>query len=569
MSEVSTKPDHTTMFSVSKPTPNGLVIRGDDLDAVVDIRKTERSYRDIMQRSVAAAVGYNYAREFENQYPMGVFVRGLDIIKEMYSNWFNPDECKNFAPVLKLAKELKTELEAVIDEGVKLGYIEYEDLSFLFKPGTRAAGTFGGELVAGPVVNVVRHKGMFSDYIQVNIRVIVDLSGQVAENVLGLIIGAYGGRRQVTSLPIFKPDEDHIETLRRRGELFRQYAGQDAYLSYQGQCTRSSWRTVKSYRADGRVMIDPKSFSQIDSDQFRLESYQNGLEEDEDDNKKEANVIAFKIEDEDLWRTYPFVWGFSFAAKQWGRFAVSGLSEIKWREDAFDQLVLEEDKKKLIRALVENSGGSFSDIIEGKGGGIIFLLHGPPGQGKTLTAEAIAELLKRPLYSVSIGELGTDPDALEERLRVVLDIATVWDAVVLMDEADIFLEARDERDIVRNAMVGVFLRLLEYHQGVLFLTTNRVKNIDKAFYSRISVALHFVDADSAKRQQIWTNLLAAAKIDTLDAAELASFDLNGRQIKNVIRLSQTLAKDEDVPINEHIVRRVVDLTTQFEKDLKG
>jgi len=51
-------------------------------------------------------------------------------------------------------------------------------------------------------------------------------------------------------------------------------------------------------------------------------------------------------------------------------------------------------------------------------------------------------------------------------------------------------------------MVGIFLRLLEYHQGVLFLTTNRVKSFDSAFHSRISVALKYPDLDVAQRQQV-------------------------------------------------------------------
>ena len=51
-------------------------------------------------------------------------------------------------------------------------------------------------------------------------------------------------------------------------------------------------------------------------------------------------------------------------------------------------------------------------------------------------------------------------------------------------------------------MVGIFLRLLDYHQGVLFLTTNRVKSFDSAFHSRISVALKYPDLDVAQRQQV-------------------------------------------------------------------
>lgn len=90
------------------------------------------------------------------------------------------------------------------------------------------------------------------------------------------------------------------------------------------------------------------------------------------------------------------------------------------------------------------------------------------------------------IQSVSAGELGTTTEKLETALKDILDVASVWNAVVLIDEADIFLEKRGDNDIKRNGeengslgvdvylgMVGIFLRLLEYHQGILFLTTNR------------------------------------------------------------------------------------------------
>lgn len=80
-------------------------------------------------------------------------------------------------------------------------------------------------------------------------------------------------------------------------------------------------------------------------------------------------------------------------------------------------------------------------------------------------------------------------ELLEWRLKEVLDIVYSWDAVLLLDEADVFLERRKDNDVNRNAMVGVFLRLLEYHQGILFLTTNRVESFDDAFNSRISIKL--------------------------------------------------------------------------------
>ena len=76
---------------------------------------------------------------------------------------------------------------------------------------------------------------------------------------------------------------------------------------------------------------------------------------------------------------------------------------------------------------------------------------------------------------VSAGELGTDSRYLEMELQKILDICHAWGAILLLDEADVFLEERNMHDIHRNALVSIFLRQLEYFQGILFLTTNRVQ----------------------------------------------------------------------------------------------
>lgn len=108
--------------------------------------------------------------------------------------------------------------------------------------------------------------------------------------------------------------------------------------------------------------------------------------------------VSIRILDTELWMTWPSLLGFSFSAKKWGELIVANISDVKYDDTAFEKLVLPQEKKHLIKALVENQEKTFSDIISGKGGGCIFLLHGSPGVGKTLTAESIAELLHRPLY---------------------------------------------------------------------------------------------------------------------------------------------------------------------------
>jgi len=140
---------------------------------------------------------------------------------------------------------------------------------------------------------------------------------------------------------------------------------------------------------------------------------------------------------------------------------------VDWNDAAFDGLVLGSKQKKLIHSLVRQHAKketNFDDIIKGKGQGLIGLLAGTPGCGKTLTAEAVAEVTHKPLYVLSAGELGITPTSLESTLARVLDLAQMWNAVLLLDEAEVFLTQRNTLDVGRNALVSIFLRRLEYYQ---------------------------------------------------------------------------------------------------------
>ncbi|KAL8895658.1 MAG: hypothetical protein Q9207_008073 [Kuettlingeria erythrocarpa] len=286
--------------------------------------------------------------------------------------------------------------------------------------------------------------------------------------------------------------------------------------------------------------------------------------------------------EEELLIASPVVLGFAFSEKLWLEFTVSGINEIEWNEGAFDSLVLPDSQKSIVKALVESHTFSASrnidDVIQGKGRGLVAVLHGPPGTGKTLTAEGIAELLKCPLYMVSAGELGTNPRELEAELNKILDIAHSWGAVLLLDEADVFLEKRTIQDIHRNALVSIFLRLLEYFQGILFLTTNRVETFDDAFQSRIHVALRYGELTTKAKRSVWKMFLD--KVKAKDGVEVGTFgekdfdklarhNLNGRQIKNAVRTAQALAVNEKRPLDMGHVGKVLEVAETFEKDLKG
>ncbi|KAI2082552.1 guanine nucleotide exchange protein for ADP-robosylation factor [Ophidiomyces ophidiicola] len=286
--------------------------------------------------------------------------------------------------------------------------------------------------------------------------------------------------------------------------------------------------------------------------------------------------------EEELLIASPVVLGFAFSEKLWLEFTVSGIKDIEWNTGAFESLVLPGNQKSIVKALVEShtfhAAENIDDVIQGKGKGLVAVLHGPPGTGKTLTAEGIAELLKRPLYMVSAGELGTDSRTLEGELNKILDIAHSWGAVLLLDEADVFLEKRTIQDIHRNALVSIFLRLLEYFQGILFLTTNRVETFDDAFQSRIHVALRYGDLTTKAKRTVWKMFLDRVRnkeglevtgFTEKDYDVLARHNLNGRQIKNSVRTAQALAINENTPLSMEHINRVLDVAETFEQDLKG
>lgn len=462
------------------------------------------------------------------------------------------------------AVNIKQQLEKRLADNV----CSFDDIPLLFDKGTYLTFKLDEKDVCGSLQSVRLTRSMMAGpkYEMVIEIALAAVTNKTITARYIIEVADFNGLRPIELLPVHETTTDELALFTERGQKVLDLNKEPSYMNYTSQLTQRTWWNEVHQNAVGRIMIDATAMTNVESDlherlinKFHKAARQSRSITPEVPGKKPHDIRHLIM---------PFVFGFSFRCKQWGLMDIEHISDIMWRDDALDKLVMDQQDKQIISNLVEHNEGSFSDIIENKGGGCIFLLHGPPGQGKTLTAEALAEHLHRPLYSVSVGELGVDPQSLENTLRNILDLVTQWNAVLLMDEADIFLEQRDEKDILRNAMVGVFLRLLEYHQGVLFLTTNRVKNIDHAFYSRVSLAIHFDEADHDKRAQIWANLLTAAGIESLqseDISSLAQAPINGRQIKNIIRQCQILAKASNITVDRNLLLSITERVQAFEK----
>ncbi len=241
------------------------------------------------------------------------------------------------------------------------------------------------------------------------------------------------------------------------------------------------------------------------------------------------------------------------------------------QNSGFDDLVIPDEYKRIVKALVkshalssrpgenESRYGQQIDLIRGKGKGLIILLHGVPGVGKTSTAESVASYTGRPLFPITCGDIGQTAYDVEKNLEGIFLLARKWGCVLLLDEADVFLVKRERGgdNIERNALVSVFLRTLEYYSGILFLTTNRIGSFDEAFKSRIHISLYYAPLSESQTFEVWAmnlNRLSKSNRDIyVDKSEIEAFARshwkdgkrwNGRQIRNAFQTAVALAEYE-------------------------
>lgn len=174
-------------------------------------------------------------------------------------------------------------------------------------------------------------------------------------------------------------------------------------------------------------------------------------------------------------------------------------------------------------------------------------------------AECVSEETQKPLISLTSADIGTSPDLVERRLLKWFKLAKIWSAILLLDEADVFLERRSATDLVRNNLVAIFLRTLEYYQGILFLTTNRIGTFDEAFISRIDVPIYFPALTNEQRTRIWSTFFRKLEEERQDKIRVAGdvkyyvgedrdlldLEWNGREIRS------SQPSPSSFPVSEH------------------
>jgi hypothetical protein len=228
------------------------------------------------------------------------------------------------------------------------------------------------------------------------------------------------------------------------------------------------------------------------------------------------------------------------------------VQEYVYRPALRERLVLPQVQRDLIDILTADRNFLVEDVVPGKSGGTTILCRGAPGLGKTLTAEVYAEVVGKPLYRVHSGQLGVTASSVEASLTTILQRAARWDCVLLLDEADVYIRRRDN-DLEHNAIVAEFLRTLEYFSGLLFMTTNRVGDIDDAILSRCIAVIDYLPPGPDDARRLWCTLAAQLGVELPEAlvgqlvADYAG--ASGRDIKELLKLTSKYCRRKGVALS--------------------
>ncbi|ROW02973.1 hypothetical protein VSDG_01791 [Cytospora chrysosperma] len=215
-------------------------------------------------------------------------------------------------------------------------------------------------------------------------------------------------------------------------------------------------------------------------------------------------------------------------------------------EDGWNELVLPEGHRKMVQAMVETFAAA-SSLNTG--------LHTEEQPQPNLDKVGFDPVKQK-------GDIGYNPDEVESRLEKHFHLAQRWGCVMLLDEADVFLAKRTKEDMQRNALVSVFLRVLEYYKGILFLTTNRVGAFDEAFHSRIHLSLYYPTLNREKTLEIFKTHFRRIKKHNEERVQKGDAPIesekkrlqkfwkrhykvlkwNGRQIRNAFQTAMALAE---------------------------
>jgi len=229
-----------------------------------------------------------------------------------------------------------------------------------------------------------------------------------------------------------------------------------------------------------------------------------------------------------------------------------------------DDLILPDHEKDSVRevmdaaknrAFIMTKWGFDRRLATGKG--LVVMFIGEPGTGKTLCAEILASELDQGLYQISIPRIMSKYiGETEKNIEQVFQQARATNSILLFDEADALFTKRvkvqTSIDRFSNMEVNLLLQEIERFNGIVILTSNLEKNIDKAFERRINFKIRFPFPEPVYRAEIWEKLFPReCPLDDSIEWDIVgeNFELSGGHIKNAVLRAAYMAARRREPVS--------------------
>lgn len=245
----------------------------------------------------------------------------------------------------------------------------------------------------------------------------------------------------------------------------------------------------------------------------------------------------------------------------------------------WDQLVLGDEEKAMLKTacdqvrykhIVYDRWGFDQRLAYGKG--VSMLFAGPPGTGKTMAAQVVANDLGIEMYKVDLSQVVSKYiGETEKNLDQVFTEAKKSNVILFFDETDAVLgkrtEVKDAHDKNANLETSYLLQKMEEYDGITVMTTNYKENIDSAFFRRISYVIHFPFPDQKARMAIWKGIFPSqTPLEAVDFDYLSrQFELSGGSIKNIALVASFMAARE----NEAVGMRQIVRAVKYEMKKQG
>ncbi|KAL2380145.1 hypothetical protein RJZ90_004791 [Blastomyces dermatitidis] len=384
----------------------------------------------------------------------------------------------------------------------------------------------------------------------------LDFDGKVlGETVIHLSIEKFHGAKWIDTLEVFplhchSNERDAREQLLNCGHRFLgltginhvEYLGKKAFYMEKG---RPIEVTINAHFKETNPNYKKPSISEPSRSATDIWLFLDveGTTEISTDVIKSIGKESADMAGDDVLLCNPTVLGFSLDKKLWHKHHDSALSEAH---------------------MPRKSGNRVDDFVVGKGQG----LNRPTRCGEDF------ERLRS--YLSIFKSHSIRAESVEARLPGIFQRASRWNALLLLDEADVYLEQHLPSEIIHNAIICVFLQTLEYYQGIMFQTTNRVSHIDDAITSRIQFKINYNTLSPDQRRSIWKCVLRRAfagqglpDYNSLDLENLVQRELNSQDIKNLVSITLALAEQDGTQPGESHLDIAIDTSANFESDFRA